>query len=39
MIAGLDGQPSTVSFPPRDPNRASRASHAIARDLGIGETR
>lgn len=37
MISGLDDQPSTLSFPPRDPNRASRASHAIARDLGIGE--
>lgn len=39
MIAGLDNQPSTVSFPPRDPNRASRASHRIAGELGLGETR
>jgi hypothetical protein len=39
MIAGLDNQPSTVSFPPRDPNRASRASHRIADELGLGENR
>jgi hypothetical protein len=39
MIAGLDNQPSTVSFPPRDPNRASRASHRIADELGLGESR
>jgi serine/threonine-protein kinase len=39
MIAGTDDQPSTVSFPPRDPNRAARASHGIARELGIGENR
>lgn len=39
MIAGIDNQPSTVSFPPRDPNRASRASHRIAQELGLGENR
>jgi serine/threonine-protein kinase len=39
MISGLDGQPSTLSFPPRDPNRAARASHRIAQELGIGESR
>lgn len=39
MIAGLDGQVSTIAFPFRDSNRASRASHVIARELGIGEGR
>lgn len=39
MIAGLDGEPSTIGFPPKDANRAARASHEIARDLGIGENR
>ena len=39
MIAGLDGQVSTVAFPFRDANRASRAAHAIARELGIDEIR
>ncbi len=39
MIAGLDGQSSTITFPFRDSNRASRASREIARDLGIGENR
>jgi serine/threonine-protein kinase len=39
MISGLDDQPSTLSFPPRDPNRAARASHRIAQELGIGEER
>lgn len=39
MISGMDDQVSTVTFPFRDSNRASRASHSIARDLGIGENR
>lgn len=39
MISGLDDQVSTVTFPFRDSNRASRASRIIARDLGIGESR
>jgi hypothetical protein len=39
MIAGLDGKVSTVTFPFRDANRASRATHAIARELGIDEIR
>jgi hypothetical protein len=36
-IAGTDDQPSTLTFPFRDSNRASRASHGIARELGIGD--
>jgi serine/threonine-protein kinase len=39
MIAGLDGKVSTVTFPFRDANRASRATHAVARELGIDEPR
>ncbi|HVW26505.1 MAG TPA: hypothetical protein VHC69_14150 [Polyangiaceae bacterium] len=39
MIAGLDGQVSTVTFPFRDANRSSRATHAIARELGIDQVR
>jgi hypothetical protein len=39
MIAGLDGKVSTVTFPFRDANRASRATHSIARELGIDEVR
>jgi hypothetical protein len=39
MISGADDRASTVTFPFRDSNRASRASHTIARDLGIGENR
>ncbi len=35
MIAGLDDQPSTISFPFRDANRAGRATLEIARALGI----
>lgn len=37
MIAGLDDHVSTITFPFRDANRAARAVHSIARELGIGE--
>ena len=36
-IAGLDGAPSTIGFPFRDPNRASRTSHEVARTLSLGD--
>lgn len=36
MISGAEGSASVVTFPFRDSNRASRASLAIARHLGIG---
>jgi hypothetical protein len=39
MIAGLDGHVSTITFPFRDSNRATRAGHSIARELGIDEVR
>jgi hypothetical protein len=39
MIAGLDDRVSTITFPFRDANRATRATHTIARELGISETR
>jgi hypothetical protein len=39
MIAGLDGSVSTISFPFRDANRASRAARAVARELGIEDAR
>jgi hypothetical protein len=38
-LAGADDQVSTLTFPFRDGNRASRASHTIARELGIGDGR
>jgi hypothetical protein len=38
-ISGTDDQTSTLTFPFRDSNRASRASHGIARELGIGDGR
>lgn len=37
MISGTDDQVSTITFPFRDGNRASRSSHVVARELGIGE--
>ena len=37
MIAGLDDHVSTITFPFRDANRAGRAVHSIARELGISE--
>jgi hypothetical protein len=37
MIAGVDGGVSTITFPFRDANRASRAAHAIARELGVSD--
>jgi hypothetical protein len=39
MIAGLDDRVSTITFPFRDANRATRATYAIARELGISENR
>jgi hypothetical protein len=36
MIAGTDTSPSTISFPYRDANRATRAALGIARELGFG---
>lgn len=36
MIAGRDGGPVSLSFPFTDGNRASRASHALARAIGVG---
>jgi serine/threonine-protein kinase len=38
-LAGADDQVSILTFPFRDSNRASRASHSIARELGIGDGR
>jgi len=38
-ISGKDDQLSTVTFPFRDANRASRASREIARQLGIADER
>ena len=38
-LSGTDDQASTLTFPFRDSNRASRASHGIARELGIGDGR
>lgn len=38
-ISGSDDQSATLTFPFRDSNRASRASHSIARELGIGDGR
>jgi hypothetical protein len=37
MIAGLDDRVSTITFPFRDANRATRAAYAISRELGISE--
>jgi hypothetical protein len=39
MVTGTDDQISTITFPYRDGNRAGRASHVAARELGIGEGR
>jgi hypothetical protein len=39
MVTGTDDQVSTITFPYRDGNRAGRASHVAARELGIGEGR
>jgi hypothetical protein len=39
MIAGTDGTVSTITFPFRDSNRASRAEHGIARELGLDDPR
>lgn len=36
MIAGRDPNPISLSFPFSDGNRASRASHALARAIGVG---
>jgi hypothetical protein len=38
MISGRDGAPSVVGFPFQDGNRASRASLAMARGMGVGAT-
>jgi hypothetical protein len=38
-LSGTDGQLSTLTFPFRDSNRASRASRGVARALGIGDGR
>jgi hypothetical protein len=39
MISGTDDRVSTITFPFKDGNRAGRASHVAARELGIGEGR
>jgi serine/threonine-protein kinase len=39
MIAGLDDRVSTITFPFRDANRATRAAHSMARELGISEAK
>lgn len=39
MIAGSDGHVSTIMYPFRDSNRASRSAHAIAHELDLDEVR
>ena len=39
MIAGRSGGPMTLTFPFRDGNRASRASHTLARSVGVATER